>query len=74
MFGTLNPLDTFAFKATCSDVFLTIPTVPLYVKLFCSIFENGNEKKELSAIVLFRAVLPTRAPKFQNVLSAILSL
>jgi hypothetical protein len=44
MFGTLNPLDTFALKQH-ADVFLTIPIVPLYVKLFCSIFENGNEKK-----------------------------
>jgi hypothetical protein len=40
MFGTLNPLDKFAFKATYSDVFLTIPALPyLYV-----LFENGNEK------------------------------
>ena len=73
MFGTLNPLDTFAFNATCSDVFLTISAVALYLKLFFSIFENGNAKKELSVLVLFRAVLPTRAPKFHNVLSHILS-
>jgi hypothetical protein len=45
---------------------LTIPIATLYVKFFCSIFENGNEKKRIVSNGTFKDVLPTRAPKFQK--------